>query len=260
MLVHAYLTDGFVPMAEVFLQSLHKVMPDPPDVWLDTRDLTEEQINRLRQSYVTDTRRLHIVNQTIPWEQWAQRADVSVKTLRKYKQEIEGKYVRQNNRVWKLMTAGDNRVRALHDLLELKAHDYIAHFDIDTLFRRELRLEGLMREANIWLKLREGHSTLKARITIDCLLLKSTPDVLRFFEHWREHIDRVPPPERPVGFGQLSCWYAFEEVRADLQYAQLPLTFGLPGRNAPDDIVWTGNVHRLAKDDCVDLFKEELRK
>ena len=63
-----------------------------------------------------------------------------------------------------------------------------------------------------------------------------------------------------MGFGQLSCWYAFEEVRADLQYAQLPLTFGLPGRNAPDDIVWTGNVHRLAKDDCVDLFKEELRK
>jgi len=272
MLVHSYLTNGFVPMAEVFLKSLHKAMGvAAPLVWLDTRSLSAEHLQLLRTAYPEEL--LHIVNRPIPMEDWAQRAGVPVATLKTYKRQCEGQYVSHKNRVWKLMTAGDDRVWALYDLLwgmqrrprnELPDWDvspaFVAHFDIDTLFRRPLEgLPAMMQEADIWLKLRPGHPTLKARITIDCIFLKGTDNVRRFFDRWRYHIDRVPPPQRPVGWGQASCWYAFMETSQQLNYATLPLIYGLPGRNHPDDVIWTGNVHRLTKDDCVKLFKRELK-
>jgi len=43
-----------------------------------------------------------------------------------------------------------------------------------------------------------------------------------------------------------------------MKWRKLPLIFGLPGRNKADQIVLCGNVHKLAKDDCVDFFKKEV--
>lgn len=272
MLIHAYLTDGFVPMAKVFLKSLHRAMGSAaPLVWLDTRSVGPTQQLQLREQYPAEL--LHIVDRPIPMPEWAERAGVPVAQLREYKRQCEGRFVSNRNRVWKLMTAGDDRVQALYDLLwnldrKPRQHQpnwttipsFVAHFDIDTLFRRPLEgLPKMMEQANIWLKLRPGHPTVKARITIDCIFLRGTDDVRAFFDKWRRNIDRVPPPKRPVGFGQSSCWHAFTEVSEQLNYAQLPLTYGLPGRNGPDDVIWTGNVHRLAKKDCVKLFKRELK-
>jgi hypothetical protein len=260
-------------MAEVFLLSLHKVMGTAaPLVWLDTRSLSPVQIQSLRLCYPEEL--LHIVNRSIPMEDWAKQAGVDVPTLRKYKRECEGRFVSNKNRVWKLMTAGDDRIKALYDLIwgvptrprnelpdwEGVMPNFVAHFDIDTLFRRPLEgLPAMMEEADIWLKLRPGHPTLKARITIDCIFLKGSNGVRHFFDRWRYHIDRVPPPQRPVGWGQASCWHGFTEVMPDLKYSTLPLSYGLPGRNHPDDVIWTGNVHKLTKDDCVKLFKRELK-
>jgi hypothetical protein len=273
MLIHSYLTNGFVPMAEVFLKSLHKVMGTAaPLVWLDTRSLKDTDMQRLRLCYPEE--RLHIVNRVIIMEDWARRAGVDVPTLKKYKRQCEQRYVSHKNRVWKLMTAGDDRVQALDDVLwrmqdkplkelpdwGLPLPAFVAHFDIDTLFRRPLEgLPEMMQQADIWLKLRPGHPTLKARITIDCIFVKGSNAVRKFFDRWRYHINRVPPPQRPVGWGQASCWHAFVEVAERLNYAALPLEYGLPGRNKPDDVIWTGNVHKLEKAACVKLFKKELK-
>lgn len=272
MLVHAYLTDGFVEMAKVFLKSLNMVMSTAaPLVWLDTRSLSDPQLAQLREQYPNE--RLHIVNRSILMANWAERAGVSVAQLKEFKRQCEGRFVSNKNRVWKLMTAGDDRIQALYDVLwpaPARSADntpdwetipkFIAHFDIDTLFRHPLEgLPAMMEEANIWLKLRPGHPTLKARITIDCIFLRGTDDVRHFFDRWRYHINRVPTRKRPVGWGQASCWHAFGEVKEQLKYATLPHKFGLPGRNQQDDVIWTGNVHKLAKNDCVKLFKKELK-
>lgn len=270
MLVHAYLTNGFLEMAKVFLRSLHVAMGNStPYVWLDTRGLTAVECENLRTYYADGM--LHIVNRAIPMKDWAARAGVPVKKLKVYKEQCEGRFVSHKNRVWKLMTAGDDRVQALYDLIWNPMKDdmpdwdippkFVAHFDIDTLFRKPLTgLPKMMREADIWLKLRRGHPTLKARITIDTLFLNGADNVRAFFDRWRYHIDRKQPPERPVGWGQASCWHAFTEVESKLNYATLPLKYGLPGRNNPDDVIWTGNVHKLTKDDCVKLFNKELAK
>jgi len=269
MLIHSYLTNGFFEMAKVFLRSLLVAQGDnAPYVWLDTRGLTVDECAELQGYYAKGM--LYISNRPIRMKEWAQRANIPVKRLSRFKRECENEYVTQANRVWKLMTAGDDRVQALYDIVWGMAEKsdgpdwtqqpkFVAHFDIDTLFRKPLtELPAMMKEANIWLKLRPNHSTVKARITIDMILLNGADDVRLFFDKWRYQINRVPPAERPVGFGQSSCWNAFKGVKKNLKYKTLPLEYGLPGRNHPDDIVWTGNVHKLDKSDCVKLFKKEL--
>jgi hypothetical protein len=269
MLVHAYLTDGFLEMAKVFLRSLHVAMgTSAPYVWLDTRGLTAVECDNLK-TYSADGM-CHIVNRAIPMKDWAARAGVSVRQLKIFKEQCEQRFVSNKNRVWKLMTAGDDRVQALYDLIWNPPKEgpdwtimpkFFVHFDIDTLFRKPLiGLPKMMEEADIWLKLRRGHKTLKARITIDTIFLNGADNVRAFFDRWRYHINRVPPRERPVGWGQASCWHAFVETEAKLNYKQLPLEYGLPGRNWKEDVIWTGNVHKLAKDDCVKLFIQELAK
>ncbi len=271
MLVHAYLTDGFVKMAMVFLKSLHHVQGTAaPLVWLDTRGLNAEHVFSLLGCYPNE--RLHINIMSLPLQQWAEDAGVPVADMKVYKKQCEQRYVSSKNRVWKLMTAGDDRVQCLYNILWSEPQHsksvgpnwdvkvpFIAHFDIDTLFRKPLTgLPQMMQEADIWLKLRPNNPIVKARITIDCIFVKPTDMVREFFDRWRRHINRVAPAARPIGWGQASCWHAFQEVMPRLNYKRLPLTYGLPGRNQPDDTIWTGNVHKLAKDDCAKLFTKEM--
>lgn len=271
MLIHSYLTSGFVKMAEVFLKSLDMVTkPSNPPVWLDGRGLSSLDINSLSLCYPREL--LHIRSHPLHIASLADMAGVTPEQLKKYKRECEGRFVSQKNKVWKLMTAGDDRVMSLQNILfhgsgnrtqpgpdwqDFSAKG-IAHFDIDTLFRKPIdMIPKMMDEADIWLKLRPGHNIVKARITIDCIIVKPTQTVRFFFDRWRHYINRIQPKDRPIGYGQTSCWLAFEEVKHKLNYKTLPLIFGLPGRNKRDQVIWCGNVHKLGKDDCVKMFKRE---
>lgn len=270
MLVHSYLTSGFVNMAEVFLLSLNYVYGNnAPLVWLDTRGLKPQAVEKLKEAYPRE--RIHIVNKKLPLRPWAKEAGVPPKLFKQYKRECEQKFVSNKNRAWKLKTAGDDRILALHNLmfypreLDLPNWDampkFIAHFDIDTLFRKTMDdIPDLMSKADLWLKLRPENPVVKARITIDVLLIRPTDRVFKFFNDWRNWINRVPLKDRPVGYGQTSCWHAFEQNKGRLNFDTLPLTYGLPGRNKDSDFIWTGNKHNLAKADCVKLFKKELDK
>lgn len=272
MLVHSYLTNGFFEMAKIFLKSLHRVHGDqPPLTWLDTRGLKPLQVQELYRCYADG--RLYINSMLLPTRQWADRAGVSLKTMKTYKRQCESRYVNNSNKVWKLMTAGDDRVHRLCDIMwptkplpnELVGWNpfpnYVAHFDIDTLFRKPLTapVHSLMGQADLWLKLRPDHKVTKARITIDCILVRPNRGVLKFFVEWQRWINRMSPMDRPIGWGQASCWHAYERTKKTMNCRTLPLCWGLPGRNRPDDIIWTGNVHKLAKDDCVKMFAKELK-
>ena len=284
MIVHSYLTNGFFDMAKVFLRSLEVAegMDNAPLVWLDTRGLEPPQVEELRRYYVTG--KLYVNNSKIPMRQWAEEAEITLKELKEYKRQCEGRYVNNRNRVWKLMTAGDDRVQHLfkfawppagNPMTEVPRRangtyesgwkqriEYIAHFDIDTLFRKPISspAKELMNHNDLWLKLRPNNEIVKARITIDVILMRPTTQVGRFFNMWIHEIGKLRPRDRPIGWGQASCWYAFVKLRDRLSYNTLPLEWGLPGRNKPDDLIWTGNVHKLAKKDCVKLFNAEMKK
>jgi len=199
-------------------------------------------------------------------DQWAKDCDVSVKQLQQWRREIEGDFVSGRNRVWKLLTAGGDRVRRVRSLMHTLGTpphlpDMLVHFDIDTLFRGSiLGIEREMAGYDIGVKLRRGINPVKARITIDMMALKQTPCTMAWLSYWTANIAAVKPMDRPQGFGQSSCWDAFVSTEAESSFnvLTLPLKYGLPGRNRGNNVVWNGNVHNLKKDDCVALFRKEL--
>jgi len=261
MLIHTYFTNGFFENARVFLKSLHYVHRDNlPEVWMDTRGLTRDEVNDLISCYPDG--KITVNSMPLPMQDWAKRAGLPVEVMETYKNECEKMYIQGPNRVWKLMTSGDDRWRSVYKILWSKKYEYIAHFDIDTLFRKPLInvVHDLLDKKDIWFKLRLWHKVVKARITTDCVLVRPADSLKRFFDRWRYHIDRVPPIERPVGWGQGSCWHAFEECKKEMRYDCLPLEFGLPSGNKPSNYVWNGNVHLLRKDDCAVMFGKELDK
>lgn len=262
--VHTYFTDGFYDLGKLFLRSYEATQYRDTrlPVVLDTRNLEQNQINSLFDEFEC---LLEVRNRKLNLKDIAKDLGCSVREVERMKRSIEGKYVEEWNRCWKLKTAGDDRVKALFRLLfrdgQHEPFSTVYHFDADTLFRKDIReLKEALAGKDIVLKLREKVNPVKARITIDCIAARSNKRVFDFFAEWIEVIDSVPLAERPIGFGQSSCWEAFYRMSNMLNYAKTPLSFGLPGRNGEGNVVWNGNVHRLEKSSCVSFFTNELER
>ncbi len=255
-MIHAYFTNGMFDNAKVFLQSLYKSNSDRWPVLLDTRDLTKCQVEELHEYYPI----LEVQNKKLDMELLAKRAAVPVETLWKYRRQVEKQHVTINNKVWKLMIAAEDRPRTLLRLLKKKrTGDVVMHFDIDTLFRKPiltLYLEAA--KYDCCLLLRPKINPMKARITISTMAWQKTTMTMKFFKRWMYWLDYCPPPRRPIGYGQTSCWYAYEELYKDLKCYTLPAEWAYPGGNKASNIIWTGAIHKLKKSDCATQFKEEM--
>lgn len=251
-MIHAYFTDGMFELAKNFLKSLYMTNGDTFHVMLSTRDLQKEQIEELYELYPS----LHVENKMIDMEKFAFRAGVNVETLYKYKEDVEKNYVNNQNKVWKLMIAAEDRPRSLYDLL-LRGegtNSPIYHFDIDTIFVKDITpMIAIATRHDCCLLLRPHNPSIKARITISTMFWRRTPAVLKFFDRWMHYLDIMPPPMRPIGYGQTSCWYAYEEVKEELDCHKLSTEWGYPGKkmNKDSNYVWSGAVHKMKKTDFV---------
>jgi len=256
-MIHAYFTNGMINNAEIFLRSLYKTNGDQFPVLLSTRDLTVGQMGDLHCLHP----RLEIENETLDMDSLAKRAQVSTKTLWKYRRQVENQYISPKNKVWKLMIAAEDRPRALYDVLQRGGNDYpLLHFDIDTLFRKDISPLLPHAMANeCCLLLRPNIQPIKARITISTMTWRKTDNTMKFFERWFHWLDGCPPPFRPIGYGQTSCWFAFEELEKELVYYKLPPEWAYPGGNKPSNFIWTGAVHKLSKKDCAIKFEKEMQ-
>lgn len=265
LIAHAYYTDGMHELAKVFVESFgyfHE--KDKVPLYIHGVGLTSDQI--------TEIDRLYKYGVVLPVDydlaETAERCNITLEQLLEWKKQIEEGYVTKESRVWKLLTAGEQRVRLvtalLLQLLAIPKDDILLlHFDIDTLFRGSvLPLADLMKGYDVGLKLRPKKNPIKARITIDLMALSVTEKTFAFLVDWVKTIQILKPRERPVGYGQESCWYAYERAKEnfDLKALTLPLLYGLPGRNKEEDVLWCGNIHKLRKDDCVGVFRSEFEK
>jgi len=248
-------------LAKVFVESFshfHKI--DKVPLIIDAVDITDSMRDDLHDRYPHLSTRLR----PLALKHKAQKYNIPLKRLQKWKDAVEHGFVTQQNRAWKLMIAGEDRVctvnQIVRDLLD-DPNTIIMHFDIDTLFRSNLRpIEEEMIGYDVGLKLRPNIEPVKARITIDVMALRPTPFVEMWLTEWIQISQSLHPLERPIGYGQISCWEAFLTSKEDgrLKVLTLPLKYGLPGRNKFSDAIWCGNVHKLKKDDCVGMFRKEL--
>lgn len=259
MILHSYFTNGFYEWALFYLETLRHYNNLLYPVVFNTVGLEIEQVRRLKMVYPNIT----VLNEPFELAAFSRRANIAAHRIAQYKEECENEYVTQTNRVWKLMTAGDDRIKALRNVLhQYHLQDfYVLHTDIDVYVRG--KLDGLldfMKKYDVCVKLRPKAHPVKTRITIDVMGYKISPDISPFLDDWVDEIDKVPLINRPLGFGQISCWSAYRKHKAKLNWGRLPLTYGLPGRTKSKDVFWCGNLHKVTKKDCLVRFKEDFER
>jgi hypothetical protein len=259
--VHAYYTSGMHELAKVFVESFNYFhRKDTIPMIIHGVDITDSMRDDLHDRYP----HLSVRVSTADVSYKAKKYSIPKKTLNTWKHQVEHGYVTQKNRAWKLMIAGEDRVCAVNQIVRDLLDDpntIIVHFDIDTLFRSNIRpIEDEMMGYDVGLKLRPTIDPIKARITIDVMALRPVPYVDMWMTDWIHIAQSLHPLKRPIGYGQISCWEAYTLATHDdrLKALTLPLKYGLPGRNKKTDAIWCGNVHKLEKDACAIMFRDEL--
>jgi len=238
MIVHAYFTDGFYPWAEIFLKSFKLHHGSDMPIVFSTRDITTDQTNNLYNIYDN----LQIKNSSLSIEDMCKISGLSKDKLLKFKKQVETVHVTNKNKIWKLMIAADDRVKSTFDVLKEYQHeDYMLHFDIDMYFKSQItNLIEFVKEHDISIRLRLA-SKPSRKTMIGVQGYKTGPIPLEFFKRWIKYIDDVAPKNRPLGYGQTSCYYAYEEIKDKCKWGSIPRKFISP-KMSESDVVWSANT------------------
>jgi len=265
IITHAYCTDGMFELAKTFTESYFLFNWDTP-LHLDTRGLTDDQLLQLSR-LIHPKGQLTISNRDIDYNELSEKTGLNVPTLKRYKHEAETRFglpaneLDMNAKVWKLLHAGDARIKAMYT--QLKQCDAVIQFDIDTLFRGNIgALKKVATEYDFAAKLRLN-SNQKMAISIGLVVYQNTNAACKWIEKWISIIDSMPPVQRPLGFGQISCYNAFKIYQNNLRYLDLIKNypqFGIPWTNKPTDIIWTANTHGVPKCAYAQGFRAEIKK
>jgi len=256
--LHAYFTDGFYPWAKLFVQSL-RYHGNQQLLMLTAMDLEDWQQAELLD---IDGDNLVLVNRTTNYNRLAFRTGLTVPHLQALKKEIELGFVTQRTKLWKLITSGEDRIDFLCDAMGVAEVNYgathVIQFDIDTYFRGNIApLVELCGQYDIATKMRMEHNIPKARLTVDIISFALQPCTFSFVFEWLAQVRKVHPQNRPIGFGQLACLFAYEKYK-HLNWGNIPAQYGRPSRRKPDDVIWAGNVHKGRKEDLVKLYAKDL--
>lgn len=218
MIINAYLTDGYLDWGKIFVKSYTYHNGSDDKMILLTRNLNNKQIKSLY-----DLRKnIEIRNIDLDFKKLSKRAKVEKDKLLSYKKETEKVKVSGNNKVWKLMIAGDERIKAIYNLMkEMEEGDHLFHVDIDTYVLG--KFDKLIEETkkndfstifriNKQIR-RRGKVFRENRATLICVMGFTINKYSKeFMKRWIHYIDKVPPIARKKGYGQTSCYYAVKDI------------------------------------------------
>lgn len=254
MIIHAYFTDGFYPWAELFLKSFKFHNGTDSPIILSTRDLSQDKIDKLYDIYSN----IKIENEKFNIKNLCKKAGLTKKKLLEHKNEVETKHVTENNKIWKLMVAADDRVKSIHKVISNinTEEKHLLHFDIDMYFRAQLNeLFSFVRNHDISIRLRLK-SPLNRKTMIGVQGYKINQKSIDFLDRWIYYIDDVKPADRHKGYGQTSCYYAYCDVKNNCEWGNVPSKFISPRMKA-DDVVWSANTKK-GKTKNLELFKKDF--
>lgn len=240
MIIHSYLTDGFFPWAKIFLESYGFHNGSDNLVVLSTRGLTTDQISELYDLYDN----LVVKNKDYDMKKFAKRAGVPQKILKEYKRQVEEECVTQKNKVWKLMIAADERVKSTYEVMkEYQDEDFMFHSDIDMYIRSPLtELFDTIKKHDISIRLRL-HSKLNRKTMIGIQGYRLCNTTINFVRRWIKYVDDKAPKDRPLGYGQTACYYAYMDFKDKVKWWSVPRRFIAP-QMYDTDIIWSGNTKK----------------
>lgn len=257
MLIHTYFTDGFYEFGKIFIQSFKNLHGERFPMIATTRNLKPKQIQEIKKLY----RNIIVLNKKIPMIIVSERAGVDIKTLKKYKHEIEyDRLNRQGNVIWKQYISVEDRYRnsILEAMKYSKDEKFMMHIDADSYIKKRLDpIFNIILKNDVTLIFRLDKK-LRKKI-YGCLSgFKLGDKADLFMKTWIKYIDKIPLREKPIGYGQIACYYAYCDLKiSDIKWGSIPRNWvsTKPNKNL---LVWEGS-HPRGKTRTTRLFKKELQ-
>lgn len=259
MLIHTYFTDGFFGFGKVFIESFKKFHGDQMPMVVTTRNLTESQIKEIKSMY----KNIIVLNKHIEINKISKRTGINIKTLQRYKYEIEFEHIKKNkgNVVWKQYISVEDRYR--NSIIEaMKYADnekFMMHIDADSYIRKSLDpLFELIMKNDITLIFRLERPKLNRKIFGSLSGYRLGEKAIRFMKTWIKYIDAIPLNKKPVGYGQTTCFYAYNDLKdSDIKWGKIPRRWVKSNLNEKS-LIWGGN-HSRGKTKTVKIFENDLR-
>jgi hypothetical protein len=244
--IHTFLTPGFMGWGELFLEGLRFVHGERIHVRIDSRDLSDDQIELLKRIYGN----IEVHNRPFDWKALSTDTGVSIETIHEWRRGIERGEVTEKNYLFKIAISVNERYRSMQQVVqEVRAQGYelLLHSDADIYIRKSLgSLFEIMRDHDFSLFIRPNRPHRLA-VVGGFLGFNLNDRTSEFMQCWMDQIDAVPFTDRWIGFGQSALWFAIEASR-DMNIADLYTVSGAPGlskKYEPDKELWLGN----SKDD-----------
>lgn len=245
MIIHSFLTDGFLDWNLLFLRSLKYHCKEKYKVILDSRNLSKEQIERIKKTYSN----VKIKNKKINFKELSKRSGLSIQQLKNEKENIEhGKSkVEKKSIIWKQYLAVEQRYRnsIVETIKENMNEDLIAHFDSDTFFRNSPEpIFDIFRKHDISTIFRErfwASNDKKWKVTFGCLMgFKINEKIFTFFDNWIKQIDKFSLVDKPLGYGQTSFYLAYLETKDLYTWGNVPEKWVDKKTENKKAIIWPG--------------------
>ncbi len=244
MLIHSYMTDGFFDFGKALLKSFKKHHGETMTFLLTTRDLNDSQIDELHSLY----KNLIVSNDQIDMEALSRETGRTVKELERYKWQVENIHVKQESVIWKQYISVEDRYRnSLQDAFSI-CGDAFVHMDVDSYINKRLDpLFKIVRSNDVSLIFRLNQP-MRLKI-FGCLMgFRFGPKADLFLETWRKRIDAVPLNKKPRGFGQTSCFIAYNTLssplrKEDIKWGRIPKSFVSPTFSS-NALIIQGNTGR----------------
>jgi len=261
MLVHTYFTDGFYGYAKILIKSFKYFHGEENVIIATTRNLTDSNMLELDNIY----KNLIILNKKIDMTSLSKRSGYSIEQLLKFKESVEYYKITagHSNVIWKQYISVEDRYR--NSILEAYNYDhgekYIMHIDADSYIKKSLDplFEVIQNnDVSLILRLDRGRDIKKIYGTLSGYTIGKNSR--RFLEKWRFHIDKIHLKDKPQGYGQSSCYYAWRDLKNS------GIKFGVINKNwvhAYDLhdglLIRTGN-HGRGKTKTLEIFENEWRE
>ncbi len=261
---YAFFSDGLYEFAETFLDSLKFHHGDEIHLILETLDLSESQITRIKSSYGN----LDLRNRTIDMDRYAHTLGVNTETVGRWKNEVENVVTSDENYRWKILMSVEERYRSVPRIAqEARAAGYniLLHSDIDMYFRKSLDgFVDIVRSHDVSIMFREQNPK-KTRVLGAYMGFLLNDNSEKFLKSWADQIDSIAPKDKPRGFGQISFYKAYLEHKETCHWGRLdvlPESPKISKSRDPNADIWVGNSNegRNRKSRTASIFAEDLKE
>lgn len=223
MIIVAYFTETYIKWADVFLGSLKKSNGEKYKVILNTRNLTQKQINYLKFLY----KNIEINNEQLTLEKLSKRHNVPIEDLRESREDCNNPKRKTGKfRLWMNIIADDDRINAFYNIVRnCKTDEIFLQMDIDIMIRDNLIVmekEAVKYDVGLSSRWRGNIYTVNTNVPLDredsminigVLTFKNNKNGIKFLKEWTDNINNIPVKNRKGKWGQTAIFRAFRELK-----------------------------------------------